>query len=437
MFSSEAVVQDFERRRRYSLECCTCGRRLEDDGFVLDCYATHPPALLRSVYVTRGFPLDEDCSGVFRYRQWLPIVRTLPEQGRSVCFQSKALCHALGLPNLWVLFSGYWPERDAYLPTGTFKDLEALAVLARLPENDKRTLVIASAGNAAAAFAHLCSEQGRSCLVIVPGRVKESLVQRGVVGRSVKVVALAGATYDDAIAFSKRIARQRGFVAEGGIRNVARRDGLGTGLLVAVESMGSLPDYYFQAIGSGAGAIAVHHTASRIVACSSRHGEKVPQLMLSQNAPFTPIYDAWSSGSTDVDLVSDDEYRRRTDGMCAFALSNRYPAYALGGGLYEALRESGGEVLVATNEMARQAFDMFAELENIDISMEAAVALATLVAQCKAKRMEPEAKILLHVTGGGKARLNGRSGNAEGSLTLEPLEWRTRAGLNRTEELFQ
>ena len=48
-----------------------------------------------------------------------------------------------------------------------------------------------------------------------------------------------------------------GFIAEGGAKNVARRDGMGTTVLSAVTTIGEIPDAYFQAVGSGTGAIAI------------------------------------------------------------------------------------------------------------------------------------------------------------------------------------
>ena len=44
-----------------------------------------------------------------------------------------------------------------------------------------------------------------------------------------------------------------GYYPEGGARNAARRDGMGTTVLAAVEAAGEIPDHYFQAVGSGTG----------------------------------------------------------------------------------------------------------------------------------------------------------------------------------------
>ena len=71
----------------------------------------------------------------------------------------------------------------------------------------------------------------------------------------VKIVSLVGFTdYADAIALANRVAALEGFFSEGGVANIGRRAGLGTTMLAAVDTIGRLPDYYFQAVGSGAGA---------------------------------------------------------------------------------------------------------------------------------------------------------------------------------------
>ena len=90
-------------------------------------------------------------AGLYRFGEWLPIVRTLPGAPGTVIYRGERLGRALGLSRLWIAFSGYWPERGADFPTGTVKDLEAYTVLGRLPDRCG-PLVVASAGNTASAF---------------------------------------------------------------------------------------------------------------------------------------------------------------------------------------------------------------------------------------------------------------------------------------------
>ncbi len=77
----------------------------------------------------------------------------------------------------------------------------------------------------------------------------------------------------------------RSFFAEGGAKNVARRDGMATTMLSAATTIGEIPDYYFQAVGSGTGAIAAWEANMRLIG-DGRFGETVMKLMVSQNHPF-------------------------------------------------------------------------------------------------------------------------------------------------------
>src|SRR5207248_2131147 len=197
---------------------------------------------------------------LYRFGEWLPIVRTPPGAPGTVIYRGERLGRALGLSRLWIAFSGYWPERGADFPTGTFKDREASAVRGRLPDGCG-PLVVAPAGNTASAFGAACTRHGRPCLLIVPAAALPGLALREPLGPTVKLVVLDDADYTDAIAFAAEVARLPGFQLEGGARNVGRRDGLATPMYAAVEEIGRLPDFYVQAVGSGVGAIAVHEAA--------------------------------------------------------------------------------------------------------------------------------------------------------------------------------
>ena len=398
--------QSAERKyTMYFLRCAACGAEYADDGLMVRCSIEHEPALLQTVYASREFRPDERYSGMMRYHRWLPIRGGAPEYcPRAAIFQSSALCDALGAPNLWLAFNGYWPQRDARMPTGTFKDLESAAVLARFPAG-KRILVTASAGNTAAALASAASRSETPAIVVVPENALAKLRFSRPLMPCVRIVALAGdASYDDAIAFAKALAQSdERYVFEGGAANVARRDGIGTTMLSAAEIVGSLPDYFVQAIGSGAGAIAAHEAALRLRA-DGRFGSALPKLLLVQNAPSAPVYESWKRRSRT--LVGYDEnaqeLRTRMSALAAPVLSTQLPPYAVRGGLYDVLTECGGEVCVADNAAARRANMLFESLEGIALEPAAAVALAGLTASIESGAVEREASIVLHVTGAGR-----------------------------------
>ena len=133
----------------YTLRCLGCGKQFAEAerGFLLGCDAAHPPALLRASYRNSRFTIHSGHPGIFRYSDWLPVRRILPRASAPVVFRSEELGRRLGLENLAVAFSGYWPERGAAMEACTFKELEALPICARIPPGEERALVVSSAGN--------------------------------------------------------------------------------------------------------------------------------------------------------------------------------------------------------------------------------------------------------------------------------------------------
>ena len=104
------------------------------------------------------------------------------------------------------------------------------------------------------------------------------------------------------------------------------------------------------------------------------------------------------------DYYDDDKARIDAESIDAKVLSNRKPPYGIKGGLFDALTDTGGDILVATNEEARAAKKLFAETEGVDIYSAPAVALATLIKCVHSGTIDPEKIIMLNVTGGGEKR---------------------------------
>lgn len=410
----------FGYMREYRLRCTGCGATFPDDGVRLDCPNDHPSALLRTEYTERSF-LPTQQTSIQRYDAWLPRGRDIATAAQTAVYRSEALGERLGLDELWIAFNGWWPERGASLRTATFKELEAYAVLARIGPDESRTLVVASAGNTAAAFADACTVNDIPLVIIVPANAFERVASIARIGPTVKIVALEDAEYEDAIAFSRQLGAEDEFILEGGVRNVARRDGLGIVMLAAVDAIGAIPEYYFQAVGSAAGALGVREAAQRLVG-DGRFGRHVPQLMLAQNAPFTPLFDAWSVGAPVLIERSVADAKRQIAQIGAQVLSNQTPPYAIAGGVREALGETSGMVFSIENNEMLDAMMLFAELEGIDIDPEAGIATAALIRSAADGTLKRDRRVLLNVTGGGRAGRVRELGAARPALTLDRAE---------------
>lgn len=403
--------------RPYRLRCPACGARREDDGTALRCTNEHAPSLLKSEYTESTFRAG-GAESVLRYSSWLPLGRDIATDARIGIYRSTEIGAALGLDQLWIAFCGWWPDRGATLRTATFKELEALTVLGRMSPDERRPLVVASAGNTGAAFADACTVNDMPVVIILPesawSRVAAIVPH---VSPTVKIVTLADASYDEAIAFSRTLAATDDFILEGGVQNVARRDGLGIVMLAAVEAIGTLPAAYIQAVGSAAGALGVSEAAQRLIG-DGRYGSTLPRLLLAQNAPWSPIADAWRMRSETLLDHSHVDVQARLAALGAPVLSNQAPPYALAGGVREALAASGGSVYAVDNEAMSDAMMLFARCEGIDIDPEAGVAVAALTRAVAEGAVDPAAPILINITGGGRAARVRPSANARPALHL-------------------
>ena len=395
---------DFEATE-YTLQSLVTGKLFEDSGWLLDAPDQEKPGLIRSIYKHKQMNPKDTSYGIYRFADWLPVSRMLLGSSAPVTYKSSGLASHLGLKNLYITFSGYWPEKGVEMTTCSFKETEAYSVCGRLGPLEKKILVVASAGNTARAFAKVCSENNIPLLLSVPKDNLDALWFEKPLNDCVKLIASrSGSDYFDAIHLSNLACQCEGFVAEGGAKNVARRDGMGTTMLSATTHIGEIPDYYFQAIGSGTGAIAAWEANIRLNA-DGRFGNKLMKLMVSQNHPFVPIMNAWNANSREMLPFDDETARKEVEIIDAKVLSNRKPPYPPVGGLFDALTETKGEVLSATNEEASQAAELFIKLEGNDIHPAASVALATLIQAVKDGKIKPEAIVMLNITGGGEERI--------------------------------
>ena len=391
-------------KTQYILQSLATKNTFNDEGWTLNAPNENQASLVRAIYEKKQLEVKDDSYGLFKFADWLPIHKMIKGSYAPVTFKSEGLAKEIGLNNLHITFSGYWPEKNIEMKTCSFKETESYSVCSRMDNDEKKVLVVASAGNTARAFAQVCSDNQIPLLLSVPEDNLDALWFDAPLNDCVRLIASqTGSDYFDAIHLSNIAVEMDGFFAEGGAKNVARRDGMATTMLSAATTIGEIPEYYFQAIGSGTGAIAAWEANLRLIE-DGRFGNRKAKLMVSQNYPFHPIYDAWEADSRPLLDFDNDEARKQVEIIDAKVLSNRKPPYSLAGGLYDAMKDAGGEVLLATNEEARSAAQLFLDTEGIDIHPAAAVAVATLIAAVKDKKVNQDDLIMLNITGGGEER---------------------------------
>ena len=400
---------------KYKLMNVGTGRIFEDRGWTLADPEAPSPSLVRAVYENKKFTPRDDLKGLYRYAEWMPIQRTLRHSCAPVTYHSKGLGKFLGLDNLYITFSGYNPKIGAKFQTCSFKETEAFSVCARMDKKEKRTLVVQSAGNTARAFAQVCSDNDIPIVICVPYDNRHDLWFQHKLNPCVKLVASpAGSDYYDAIALGEKICQDPRYFAEGGAKNVARRDGMGTTLLSAVEAIGCIPDAYFQAVGSGTGAIAAWENNLRLIE-DGRFGNTKMKIFVAQNKPFTLLHDSWQARKRDLVALEPEIGRRQAESILAKVLSNRNPPYSIAGGLYDALVDSRGDSFLASNDDIIYWILQFRNLEGYDIFPAPACAVHALATAVREGQVRKEDVVMLNITGGGSL-----AAMAKGFHLLEP-----------------
>lgn len=388
----------------YQLLNVADGHLFKDEGWTMNDPASARPSLIRAVYAEKRFVPRDDLDGIYRYANWMPVRRVLKKSCAPVTFRSEGLSAVLGLKNLYITCSGWNPAVGARFRTCSFKETEAYSVLARLPEEEKRILVVQSAGNTARAFAQVASDNHIPIVICIPEDSLKEMWFSAPLDACVKLLTVpSGCDYYDAIVLGEKLAQHPDFFLEGGAKNIARRDGMGTTILSCVEQMGRIPDAYFQAVGSGTGAIAAWENACRLEA-DGRFGKNRMRVYVAQNNPFTLMYDAWKQQTRTLPELSPEEGRHRAEIIFAKVLANRKPPYGLAGGLFDVLEQSGGDAFKADNNDAMYWLLKYFEEENDDLFPAAAVAVAALVQAVERGQVKKDEYIMLNCTGSGMVR---------------------------------
>ena len=175
---------------------------------------------------------------------------------------------------------------------------------------------------------------------------------------------------------------------------------MGTTILSAVEVIGRIPDAYFQAVGSGTGAIAAWENACRLEK-DGRFGENKMRVYCVQNAPYTLMYDSWKAGSRDLVPITPEDSRKNAEIILAKVLSNRKPPYSLAGGVFDVLKASGGDFYKVTNDDIVYWILQVYNKEGYDILPASASAVAALKKALDEGAVRKDETVMLNITGAG------------------------------------
>jgi threonine synthase len=328
---------------------------------------------------------------LWRYAPFLPVDPDPASDlgaGWTPLLPAPRLGAALGLRRLYL-------KNDAANPTWSFKDRVVAVGIAAARRFGFTVAACASTGNLANAVAACAARAGLRAVVFVPrGLEAEKLVLSAVYGAT--IVEVDG-TYDDVNRLCTQVADEYRWA----FLNVNLRpyyaDGAKTlGYEVAEQLGWRLPDHVVVPMASGNLLVKIARAFAELAEVGLAAAQQV-QIHGAQPAGCAPIAAAFAAGAAQVTPV------RPHTAVRSLAIGS--PA----DGLFalRAIRDSGGRAVAVTDEEAADAVALLARTEGLFTESAGGVTVAALRRLAQAGAVEPEATVVVYLTGMGlKTREN-------------------------------
>ncbi len=353
------------------LECVSCGRQQAYEPFV------HGAALcagcgsdwLEPRYdyaafkreVLRGLPGRP--SNLWRYHDVLPVddpfSLDLNSAGGTPLQHSQRYAKLLGHHQIYI-------KDERYGPTSSFKDRQAAVSVAAMLEAGIFECVIASTGNAAAAYAAACARGGIKLWVFMTSLVpQEKLREAALFGA--EVIKVSG-NYDQTKQIAADFAQRRGLHLDRGARSVPARESMKTIAYEIVEQLGwRAPDWYLQAVSGGLGPLGVYHGFHELYAMGLI--DRIPALGVVQAAGCAPMVKAFQAGSDTAEPVTPETL------IAVLSTGDPGRTYTH---LWQLTRQHGGAMEAVTDREAYDSMLKLAKSEGMAVEPATAVAFAGL-----------------------------------------------------------
>jgi threonine synthase len=315
-------------------------------------------------------------NSLWRYRELLPIldaekIVTMGE-GQSPLVRALKWQKRVEHPAIFIK-----DERQS--PTISFKDRQAAVAVTAMSEAGIEECVLASTGNAAAAYAAYCARADIKLWVFLTSLVMADKMREAAL-YGAEVVKVTG-TYDQAKEVAADFAARRDIHFDKGAKSIPGKESMKTiafeiaaelarQLPLEVEEMRRgwrAPDWYVQAVSGGIGPLGVLKGFEELY----RMGliDRVPKIGVVQVAGCSPMSQAFRADQPKAEPVVPKTR------VTVLATGDPGLAYDL---LYKASQTYGGYMLDVTDEEAFAATRLLARTEGISVEVASAVAFAGL-----------------------------------------------------------
>jgi len=313
-------------------------------------------------------------NSLWRYIELLPTVRPHDVismgEGRTPLTRATKLQKRLGHPTIFIK-----DERQS--PTSSFKDRQAAVAVTSMREAGISECVLASTGNAAAAYAAYCARADIKLWLFLTSLVPSAKMREAAL-YGAEVIKVTG-TYDQAKKVAADFATRRGIHFDKGAKAIPGKESMKTIAFELAEELTAhlgpptesgqwqAPDWFIQAVSGGIGPIGVQKGFEELFKMGLI--DRVPKIGVVQVAGCSPMVRAFAAGKTKAEPVIPETR------ITVLSTGDPGLGYEL---LYRANQTYGGYMLDVTDEAAFNAMRLLAKTEGHSVEPATAVAFAGL-----------------------------------------------------------
>lgn len=381
----------------FHFRCARCGRTYAGDsmrytcphdGGNLDVILDY--AALRAQLDSRAFPGADAEPSQWRYLPLLPVAdpggrgTPLRRVGWTPIYTAPRLRQALAIPHLFL-------KDESSNPTASFKDRASALVVAHARQIGAEVVITASTGNAGAALAGMAAALGTQAVILAPRRAPEAKIAQLLI-YGARVVLVDG-TYDDAFDLSVQAAQALGWYCRNTGYNPFTAEGKKTaGFEIWEQLLRHDPEpqrwHIFIPVGDGNIISGVYKGLWDLQQLGWLPA--LPRVHGVQAAGSAAIAQAWAAGRDEIQPV---QARTLADSIAVDLPRDGYRAL-------RAVRATQGRYWVVSDEEILAAMARLGR-EGIFVEPAAAAAFAGLLAAHEQGALEPDARVVVLLTGSG------------------------------------
>jgi threonine synthase len=336
--------------------------------------------------------LPDRVNSLWRYAELLPEVEpdkiiTMGE-GQSPLIRATKLQTRLNHPHIYIK-----DERQS--PTSSFKDRQAAVAATAMCQANISECVLASTGNAAAAYAAYCARADIKLWIFMTSLVPAAKMREAAL-YGAEVIKVAG-TYDQAKKVAADFAARRNIHFDQGAKAIAGKESMKTVAFEIAEELARLratgdrwqaPDWYIQAVSGGIGPLGVQKGFEELYRMGLT--DRVPKIGVVQVAGCAPMVRAFAAGKAKADpVIPETRITVLSTGAPGFG-------YEL---LYKANQMYGGHMLDVTDDEAFDTMRLLAKTEGYSVEPATAVAFAGLEKLIQQGIIKPDETVVINCSG--------------------------------------